>query len=119
MPSLSKPDGTLDLTAVQTLLGTELKGILERHGKIADHLQNVDREVPTDWQDAAQLAENDQVLEALEVDSRERIQALRFALRRIGEGSSETCLRCQGDINPKRLAALPLTALCVNCAADQ
>lgn len=111
-------DGSLDLGRVREHLGRELAGIVHRHEKIQDHLQNVDREMPDDWQEAAQLVENDEVLEALETSSRARIEGLRFALRRLDAGTYEACVRCGEAINPRRLAALPVTSLCVACAAQ-
>jgi DnaK suppressor protein len=42
------------------------------------------------------------------------------ALRRIQEGSFGTCQRCDEDIHPKRLAAVPWAIFCIRCqeAAD-
>jgi DnaK suppressor protein len=37
------------------------------------------------------------------------------ALGRIAEGTYGTCLRCEEEIAPKRLSALPWTALCIGC----
>jgi DnaK suppressor protein len=37
------------------------------------------------------------------------------ALRRIEEGSFGVCLHCEEDISPKRLVAVPFTALCIQC----
>jgi DnaK suppressor protein len=39
----------------------------------------------------------------------------RAALRRIEEGSFGVCLHCEEDINPKRLAAVPWAAFCIQC----
>jgi DnaK suppressor protein len=49
-----------------------------------------------------------------------QIRNARAALRRIEEGSFGTCLECEEDIHPKRLAAVPWTPLCIRCqeAAD-
>ena len=118
MPDLLKADGTIDLDAVKAHLDRELDGIVGRHDKIKAHLHNTDREVPADWQEAAQLKENDEVLEALEDAGLDRIAALQNALRRIETGDYATCVRCGDDINPRRLAAIPVTPLCVQCAAS-
>lgn len=115
---LLRPDGTLDIEAIRQHLTDELTGILDRHGKIRDHLQNVDRGRETDWRDAAQLIENDEVLEVLEQNGREAIMGIVQALRRIDEGTYTVCSRCGGEISPRRLAALPTTTLCVRCAAE-
>jgi DnaK suppressor protein len=39
----------------------------------------------------------------------------RAALRRIEEGSFGTCQECDEDIHPKRLAAVPWAAFCIQC----
>ena len=46
---------------------------------------------------------------------------VREALRRIREGSFGTCLDCESAISPKRLAAVPWAARCIQCqeAADR
>ena len=45
----------------------------------------------------------------------------RAALRRIVEGSFGVCQECDQEIHPKRLAAMPWAALCIQCqeAVDQ
>jgi DnaK suppressor protein len=40
---------------------------------------------------------------------------VRDALRSIGDGTFGVCLRCEDDISPKRLAAVPWTAFCIQC----
>jgi DnaK suppressor protein len=37
------------------------------------------------------------------------------ALRRIQEGSFGTCVECESAISPKRLAAVPWAACCIQC----
>ena len=37
------------------------------------------------------------------------------ALRRIEDGSFGVCLHCEEDISPKRLAAVPWAAFCIQC----
>src|SRR5262249_35835276 len=43
------------------------------------------------------------------------LRNVRSALRRIDEGSFGVCLHCEEEISPKRLAAVPWTALCIQC----
>ena|SRR5450755_191883 len=56
----------------------------------------------------------------LELDSN-RLRGLQDALERIEDGSFGICLRCDDEISPKRLKALPWAAYCIHCqdAADQ
>jgi len=43
------------------------------------------------------------------------LRNVRAALGRIEEGSFGVCLRCEEDISPKRLAAVPWTTFCIQC----
>ena len=44
-----------------------------------------------------------------------QLRNARAALRRIEEGSFGTCQRCDDDIHPKRLAAVPWATFCIRC----
>ena len=50
-----------------------------------------------------------------------QLRDTRAALRRIEDGSFGTCQECEGDIHPKRLAAVPWATFCIRCqeAADR
>lgn len=43
------------------------------------------------------------------------LRSVRSALRRIEDGSFGTCLHCEEEISPKRLAAVPWAAFCIQC----
>lgn len=43
------------------------------------------------------------------------LRHVKLALRRIKDGSFGTCLNCDEPINPKRIEAVPWTALCIRC----
>jgi DnaK suppressor protein len=44
-----------------------------------------------------------------------QLRDARAALGRIQEGSFGTCQECEEDIHPKRLAAVPWAAFCIQC----
>src|SRR6266567_1030638 len=44
-----------------------------------------------------------------------QLRDARAALRRIQEGSFGICPECEEDIHPKRLAAVPWAAYCIQC----
>ena len=48
-----------------------------------------------------------------------RLEAIDTALARIDAGSYGLCTRCGESISLERLAALPSTAVCVNCAGSR
>src|SRR5215471_15356632 len=50
----------------------------------------------------------------LEFDS-SRQREIRMAIQRIEEGTYGTCLRCESEISPRRLAAVPWAAYCLQC----
>jgi RNA polymerase-binding transcription factor DksA len=66
--------------------------------------------------DRAAVIENDDVLEALARDGRRQIRSLEETLDRIHSGAHGKCVTCGGPISPDRLAALPFTDRCVDCA---
>jgi DnaK suppressor protein len=43
------------------------------------------------------------------------LRQVRSALQRIADGSFGVCLHCEEDISPKRLAAVPWAAFCIQC----
>jgi DnaK suppressor protein len=43
------------------------------------------------------------------------LRNVRAALRRIDEGTFGTCMHCEEDISPKRLAAVPWAPFCIQC----
>lgn len=43
------------------------------------------------------------------------LRNVRSALRRIADGSFGICAHCEEEISPKRLIAVPWTALCIQC----
>lgn len=43
------------------------------------------------------------------------LRNVRGALARIDDGSWGICLRCEENINPKRLRAVPWTQYCISC----
>lgn len=65
-------------------------------------------------------AERELAIRNLDRDSN-LMRHVRGALRRMEEGNYGTCSHCDQEISPKRLAAVPWTALCIQCqeAADR
>jgi DnaK suppressor protein len=43
------------------------------------------------------------------------LREVQAALRRLDEGNFGVCLHCEEDISPKRVAAVPWTAFCIEC----
>ncbi|MBN8731793.1 MAG: TraR/DksA family transcriptional regulator [Acidobacteria bacterium] len=43
------------------------------------------------------------------------LRQVKLALTRVDDGSYGTCLHCDEEINPKRLAAVPWAPYCISC----
>jgi len=95
---------------------TELQELLGRYERLRAHLRNEDRDLPIDWSEMAQFMENDEVLEALEERTRDRVNALTAALVRLDEETYGTCTVCGDEISEERLEVLSTTDRCAGCA---
>jgi RNA polymerase-binding protein DksA len=69
-----------------------------------------------DSEERATELENDEVLERLDERGSQEIRAIERALRRIEAGSYGVCAGCGEEISARRLAALPYTDVCLECA---
>lgn len=61
-----------------------------------------------------QAGARDYAMNRLERDSN-RLREVRGALHRIASGTFGICARCEENINPKRLAAIPWASFCIVC----
>lgn len=101
------------------------KAVLERRqAELAAGLRNredIAIEKTPDALDEVQLAgERELAIRNLDRESN-LLRNVKGALARIADGSYGVCVHCEEDISPKRLAAVPWTALCIKCqeAADR
>jgi DnaK suppressor protein len=92
---------------LRTMLGN-MERSLRRRDEIAV-------ETAPDEIDQVQLAaERELAIRQIE-SSFSQMQNIKLALERIEEGSYGTCLRCDDDISPKRLEAVPWATYCIRC----
>jgi DnaK suppressor protein len=100
-----------DLKRVRFILEakrTELTGSL-------CHREEIAIEKAPDTLDEVQLAaQRELAIRNLDRDSG-RLRLIRMALDRIAGGSYGVCLRCEEEISPKRVHALPWAAFCIGC----
>ena len=103
----------------------EFQSILERkEAELAQTLRTRDGiaiEKSADQMDEIQYAsERYMAIRNVDRDSN-LLRGVKAALRRIHDGSFGTCIDCELTINPKRLAAVPWAARCIQCqdAADR
>ncbi|HTO58476.1 MAG TPA: TraR/DksA family transcriptional regulator [Pseudomonadales bacterium] len=101
----------------QTLLARKHE-LLERHSRISRKTRHRDEPLPQDFAEQAVELENQELLEALDVEVAEELRQIQRALLRIESGEYDYCTGCGENIPPARLQALPTTSLCVDCATE-
>ena len=92
--------------------------LLERHGRITRHTRHREEPLPQDFAEQAVELENQEVLEALDAEVADELRQIERALGRLDAGEYQQCQSCGEDIPGERLAALPTTSLCVDCASE-
>ena len=97
-----------DLERRKGQLESRLAELTRRLTKIERHLDDAS---PADWSEAAQEAENDEVLEGLGLAGQREIEAIHAALKRIEDGTYGICVRTGEPIEPERLDVMPWTPI--------
>jgi DnaK suppressor protein len=100
-----------ELERFKTVLETMLRNMeqpLRRRDEIA--VENA----PDTIDRVQRAAERELAIRQIESDF-SRMQSVKLALDRIEDGGYGTCLRCEQEISPKRLQAVPWASYCVRC----
>jgi DnaK suppressor protein len=72
-------------------------------------------EKESDDLDAVQLMEERELAIRHLTRNSDALRQIRHALSRIGNGTYGVCLRCEEEISPKRMAAVPWAEFCIAC----
>ena len=96
------------------------KALMTRLSELDSRLHRIEAELdePTskDWEEMAVEREGDEVLEQLGKSGEAEVVRIRAALQRVRDGVYGDCVRCGEEISDERLATLPDTPFCRNCA---
>lgn len=109
----------MDNDEIKAALERRRAELQERRERIARHTRHRDEPLPPDFAEQAVELENGETLVALDREVNAEIRQIEQALRRLGDGSYGECTECGEAISEKRLAALPYTSLCIDCANSQ
>lgn len=104
-------------TAQQAILLARRDELKSRQTRLHDHQIRAVSALSADSAERAVETGNDEVVDALADAVSSELAAIEEALTRIAQGSYGRCRVCQGPIAPARLAALPATDRCSDCAA--
>ena len=91
--------------------------LFELKSRVAEIDSELRKLLSADSEDRATDLENQDALEGIEISEIREIQQIGEALKRISEGTYGVCSQCGGDIDPKRLKALPTATRCISFAA--
>jgi RNA polymerase-binding transcription factor DksA len=99
--------------------------LLVRSAELRDRLVRVRRDLaraneplPTDFDDAAIVLENDEILEAIEQTAAAELDRIHLALERMEAGTFALCEGCGREIGAERLRAVPYANHCRHCEKD-
>jgi RNA polymerase-binding transcription factor DksA len=106
----------MDTSAYEKILRDRQRELNKRLRKIEDDFE---QPVNPDNEDRAVERSNDEVLDELGELGQEELKAVDAALVRIADGTFGICVKCGKPISPERLAVLPYTPFCQECATDQ
>ncbi len=96
---------------------TELKLELSNRAKaINADIHHKKEPVEKDFAEQVTQRENDDVLNAIEEETKQTIKLIDDALKRIDAGTYGICAVCGDKIPDARLKALPYVTTCINCA---
>lgn len=92
------------------------RGLMHRVGAIRADIQGESGADNQNVEEQAQAAENDEVLDALDDQTRKELERVEAALQRMGAGDYGECVDCGEPIQLVRLKAIPWAWRCVDCA---
>lgn len=101
-------------------IDTQKQILTARRAELTAHLDQIEDQLddmpPKDWEDRSSERQGDEVLEALGVQEAGEVKRIDAAMARIEAGTYGTCSKCGDPISDARLALLPATPFCKNCA---
>lgn len=96
-------------------LREELLGRVER---THNHLYRREERVSANFSDQSQEMQSQALINALDVEGRAELVLIDEALDRIATGAFGYCQKCAAPVQNERLAALPYTRYCIDCASE-
>ena len=107
-----------DFADIRKLLESKREELSARLSKIKEKIRHADEPIEADFAEQAVQRENDEVLDAIGLATREEVSAISRALARIDSGDYGFCTQCGKPINPDRLKIRPYSDECVTCASQ-
>ncbi len=106
-----------DLDSYKSQLISLRNELTRRSDAISKDLHHEEIAIEKDFAEQATQRENDEVLNSLDADARNKIMQIDKALLRIKNGEFGICEKCGVEIDEKRLEAIPYASRCIGCAS--
>jgi DnaK suppressor protein len=106
----------VQIDTARTLLQRLREDLKARQGRAERDLRHGAEPLVADAPDQAIQLQNDEVLREIDSATVVEVAQIDAALARLDRGLYGICSRCQGTIDPRRLAAVPYAVTCVQCA---
>lgn len=107
------------LKGFRQMLLQKKQAILETYNKNKEYGKTADEEGAQDLADKAASSYTKEFLFSLSNSERETINLVEEALGRIERRSFGVCVSCEGDVERKRLDAVPWARHCISCQEKQ
>jgi DnaK suppressor protein len=89
--------------------------IIHKLSEAQTESKTIETDIAQDLADKAESSYTKEFLLSLSNAEREELTQIDGAIKRLARGEYGVCQSCQKEIGKKRLAALPWTALCIDC----
>lgn len=106
----------LDIDQIKQDLEQKKTELIFRLKNVDSDIKHETEPVEKDFAEQATQCENDDVLRELSFGLKNELNQVARAIDRIEAGEYQYCANCGEKINENRLAVLPHTTLCINCA---
>ena len=103
-----------------------MKLLMQLEEELSNRLENLTLDLSKshsrDSGEQAVERENDEVISTLESETKDELQQVKNAIKRIQgikQGNYHICTECEEEIPAERLSAIPYTTLCLKCAESK
>jgi len=115
MPNKGSVMNRKDLDGVKKDLLVRRHEIIHKLSEAQTESKTIETDIAQDLADKAESSYTKEFLLSLSNAEREELTQIDAAIKRVARGEYGVCQSCQKEIGKKRLAALPWTALCIDC----
>jgi DnaK suppressor protein len=107
-----------NLSRLERKLFEEREHLLVAVHRLSDETREAESDDPKDVGDVCLSTLSKESLFLQRSQAQARLRRIEAALARVDDGSFGTCVTCGGEINARRLEALPWASNCIRCQEE-